>query len=149
MIFKTKTAARRNQSICCITDCIPSLHDGLIIITLEWVFPYSTPSSVCRNLSKFWTLRWNYKYGNCYTFNDGVDDQETPLRVLQSSKPGPSQGMVFIQGECEGVGSVSARRPIVDTFTRLFLAWIWDVYDFHSKLRPLNLLILDLFIFSP
>ncbi|XP_028408123.1 degenerin deg-1-like [Dendronephthya gigantea] len=47
------------------------------------------------NLSKFWTESWNYRYGNCFTFNDGVDEKEAPLRVLQSSKPGPSQGLVL------------------------------------------------------
>ncbi|CAB3999173.1 amiloride-sensitive sodium channel subunit alpha-like, partial [Paramuricea clavata] len=47
------------------------------------------------NLSVFWKWSWNYKYGNCYTFNDGIDDDKQPLRILKSSKPGPSQGLVL------------------------------------------------------
>ncbi|XP_028418268.1 amiloride-sensitive sodium channel subunit alpha-like [Dendronephthya gigantea] len=47
------------------------------------------------NLSKLWTSSWNYKYGNCYTFNNGVDYEDSPIEVLQSSKPGPSQGLVL------------------------------------------------------
>ncbi|CAB4022091.1 degenerin deg-1-like [Paramuricea clavata] len=43
----------------------------------------------------FWKWSWNYRYGNCYTFNDGVDNDDQPLRILKSSKPGPSQGLVL------------------------------------------------------
>ncbi|XP_028408120.1 amiloride-sensitive sodium channel subunit alpha-like [Dendronephthya gigantea] len=49
----------------------------------------------CKNLSKFWSSSWNYRYGNCYTFNNGVDQNDNPTRVLKSSKPGPSQGLVL------------------------------------------------------
>ena len=46
------------------------------------------------NYSTFWYRRWHYKYGNCYTFNGGLDQDEQPIRVLSTSKPGPSQGDV-------------------------------------------------------
>ena len=46
------------------------------------------------NYSTFWYQRWHYKYGNCYTFNGGLDQDEQPIRVLSTSKPGPSQGDV-------------------------------------------------------
>ena len=45
-----------------------------------------------RNLSKFWTRRWDYKYGNCFTFNNGEEEDGTPLPVLKATKPGPAQG---------------------------------------------------------
>ncbi|XP_046838980.1 degenerin unc-8-like [Xenia sp. Carnegie-2017] len=48
------------------------------------------------NLSKFWTRRWNNKYGNCYTFNNGFDKDSNRVRVLKATKPGPSQGLVLI-----------------------------------------------------
>ena len=49
-----------------------------------------------RNLSKHWRWSWNYRYGNCFTFNDGMDDSEEPIKVLTSSKPGPSQGLIIM-----------------------------------------------------
>ena len=45
------------------------------------------------NFSNWWSQRWDYKYGNCYTFNGGIDKNNEPIRVLGTSKPGPSQGM--------------------------------------------------------
>ena len=48
----------------------------------------------CRNFSKFWSQQWNYKYGNCFTFNGGSDKDKQPLRVLKATKPGPTHGKV-------------------------------------------------------
>ncbi|CAB4038108.1 amiloride-sensitive sodium channel subunit alpha-like [Paramuricea clavata] len=51
----------------------------------------------CKNgkISKHWTQSWNYKYGNCYTFNNGVDKDKNPMRILKASKPGPSHGLTL------------------------------------------------------
>ena len=43
-------------------------------------------------MSKFWTQQWDYKYGNCFTFNGGSDKDGKPLRILKASKPGSSYG---------------------------------------------------------
>ena len=47
---------------------------------------------LCRKHSKYWTRSWNHKYGNCYTFNNGLDNNGRKLRTLKASQPGPSQG---------------------------------------------------------
>ena len=47
------------------------------------------------NLSKFWSHQWNYKYGNCFTFNSGMDEDGKTLRILKATKPGPSQGLLL------------------------------------------------------
>lgn len=45
------------------------------------------------NISKYWSREWNYKYGNCFTFNRGIDEEGKPQRVFRATKPGPSQGL--------------------------------------------------------
>lgn len=52
-----------------------------------------------RAYKRFWTHEWNYKYGNCFTFNSGVDENGKPLTVLQTTRPGPSSGkkILFVQ----------------------------------------------------
>ena len=45
------------------------------------------------NYSNWWFHRWHYKYGNCYTFNSGIDQNYQAVRTLSTSKPGPSQGL--------------------------------------------------------
>lgn len=47
------------------------------------------------NLSEHWTNNWNYKFGNCYTFNSGFDANDKKMRILKTSKPGPSQGLTL------------------------------------------------------
>ena len=46
----------------------------------------------CRTLRKFWSQQWDYKYGNCFTFNGGSDEDGKPLRVLKATKAGPTNG---------------------------------------------------------
>ena len=48
-----------------------------------------------RNISKYWSREWNYKYGNCFTFNRGIDEEGKPQRVFRATKPGPSQGKII------------------------------------------------------
>lgn len=45
-----------------------------------------------RNYSKYWHFLWDYRYGNCYTFNGGINDEGEKKRVLQSYVTGPTGG---------------------------------------------------------
>ncbi|XP_028411227.1 acid-sensing ion channel 4-A-like isoform X2 [Dendronephthya gigantea] len=45
------------------------------------------------NYTDWWVQNWHYKYGNCYTFNGGVNQNGEAMRTLSTSKPGPSQGL--------------------------------------------------------
>jgi len=47
----------------------------------------------CRNYSRFWRHLWDYRYGNCYTFNGGVTDDGEGQKVLQSHITGPTGGL--------------------------------------------------------
>lgn len=47
------------------------------------------------NLSKSWIHSWNYQYGNCFTFNSGFNAEHKEVRVLKTTKPGPSQGLIL------------------------------------------------------
>ena len=49
-----------------------------------------------RNYSRYWRHLWDYRYGNCYTFNGGVDDSGESQRVLNSHITGPTGGNVLI-----------------------------------------------------
>ncbi|XP_048584124.1 degenerin unc-8 [Nematostella vectensis] len=44
---------------------------------------------------KFWRRFWHWRYGNCYIFNQGVDENGTLLAHLTSSKPGPMYGLTL------------------------------------------------------
>ncbi|XP_078373784.1 epithelial sodium channel subunit alpha-like isoform X2 [Oculina patagonica] len=40
------------------------------------------------DMKKFWTQFWHNRYGNCYTFNKGLDANGSQMNVLNSSQPG-------------------------------------------------------------
>ncbi|XP_028411254.1 amiloride-sensitive sodium channel subunit alpha-like isoform X2 [Dendronephthya gigantea] len=44
---------------------------------------------------KFWVQSWNWKYGNCFTFNPGAKKSGGPLTVFRTSKPGPYYGLTL------------------------------------------------------
>mgnify|MGYP002803827811 FL=1 len=44
---------------------------------------------------KFWTTSWNWKYGNCFTFNPGANETGHRLPVFRTSKPGPNYGLAI------------------------------------------------------
>ena len=50
------------------------------------------PLPIFRNYSKYWHHLWDYRYGNCYTFNGGIDDNGDNQRVLSSHVTGPTGG---------------------------------------------------------
>ncbi|CAB3990401.1 amiloride-sensitive sodium channel subunit gamma-2-like [Paramuricea clavata] len=43
--------------------------------------------------TKFWVQSWNWKFGNCFTFNPGADEAGDSLSVFRISKPGPNYGL--------------------------------------------------------
>lgn len=52
-------------------------------------------------LSKFWVEIWNWRYGNCFTFNPGADLNGSSLAVFRTTKPGPSYGMFTTHFTCD------------------------------------------------
>ena len=44
----------------------------------------------CRDsdMQKYWTHFWHRRYGNCYTFNKGMDATGSYVNVMNTSKPG-------------------------------------------------------------
>ena len=49
-----------------------------------------------RNYSKYWNFLWDSRYGNCYTFNGGINDEGEKQRVLQSYVTGPTGGNQYV-----------------------------------------------------
>ena len=39
-------------------------------------------------MQKYWTRFWHRRYGNCYTFNKGIDANGTRVDVMNTSQPG-------------------------------------------------------------
>lgn len=39
-------------------------------------------------MQKYWTRFWHRRYGNCYTFNKGIDVNGTHVNVMNTSQPG-------------------------------------------------------------
>ena len=50
-----------------------------------------------RYFSKFWVNHWNWKYGNCFTFNPGGNETGSKLDIFKTSKTGFHHGMFKIQ----------------------------------------------------
>ncbi|KAJ7385275.1 ligand-gated sodium channel [Desmophyllum pertusum] len=44
---------------------------------------------------KFWKRTWNWRYGNCFTFNSGATDDGKRTPILTSTKPGPRYGLTL------------------------------------------------------
>lgn len=45
-----------------------------------------------RNYSRYWHHFWDYRFGNCFTFNGGVNDYGESQKVLISHNTGPNGG---------------------------------------------------------
>jgi hypothetical protein len=43
--------------------------------------------------AKFWVKHWNWKYGNCFTFNPGGNETGHKLGIIHTSGTGPNHGM--------------------------------------------------------
>ncbi|XP_068734788.1 degenerin del-1-like [Montipora capricornis] len=59
----------------------------------DLVFECSYRGYDCRNYSRFWRHLWDYRHGNCYTFNGGINDDGKPQKVLESHITGPTGGL--------------------------------------------------------
>lgn len=58
---------------------------------------------------KYWKRTWNWRYGNCYTFNSGATEDGKKTPVLTSTKPGPQYGngvICFIVNLLEEIGKL-------------------------------------------
>ncbi|KAL9988145.1 hypothetical protein ACROYT_G002553 [Oculina patagonica] len=63
----------------------------------EMVFRCSWNDFSCKDgdFLKYWKTTWNWRYGNCYTFNSGATDNFKKSPVLTSTKPGPKYGLTL------------------------------------------------------
>ena len=75
-----------------------------------------------------------------------IEKNVSTVEALPGIEPTPSRNSYLytsvaraLHRHRKGVGSISARGLIVDTFSQLFLGWIWDVYDFYSTYLPSNI----------
>ncbi|XP_078380361.1 epithelial sodium channel subunit alpha-like [Oculina patagonica] len=59
----------------------------------DLVFECSFRGYDCRNYSKYWRHLWDYRYGNCFTFNGGTDDNGKKQKGLSSHITGPTGGL--------------------------------------------------------
>jgi len=48
-----------------------------------------------RDFLKYWKTTWNWRYGNCFTFNSGATSQGKRKPVLTITKPGPQYGLTL------------------------------------------------------
>ena len=74
---------------CNLTNCL-----SLLINTLM----HCARNTLYRNYSKYWHHFWDYRYGNCFTFNGGIDDNGDNQKVLISHNTGPDGGSVIHLG---------------------------------------------------
>ncbi|XP_028397240.1 acid-sensing ion channel 1C-like [Dendronephthya gigantea] len=44
---------------------------------------------------QFWVQTWNWKYGNCFTFNFGVNQTGQDMDIFETTIPGPSNGLIL------------------------------------------------------
>ncbi|CAH3149507.1 unnamed protein product [Pocillopora meandrina] len=59
----------------------------------DFVFECSFRGYDCRNYSKHWHNFWDFRFGNCFTFNGGLDDFGKPQKILHSHSTGPAGGL--------------------------------------------------------
>lgn len=63
----------------------------------ELVFRCNWKDFSCKDgdFLKYWKQTWNWRYGNCYTFNSGATNKGRKTPVLTSTKPGPNYGLTL------------------------------------------------------
>ncbi|XP_022797294.1 amiloride-sensitive sodium channel subunit alpha-like [Stylophora pistillata] len=59
----------------------------------DLVFECSFRGYDCRNYSRYWRHFWDHRYGNCFTFNGGTDDDGEGQKVMISHITGPAGGL--------------------------------------------------------
>ncbi|XP_044180481.1 degenerin deg-1-like isoform X2 [Acropora millepora] len=63
----------------------------------EFVFRCNWKDFNCKegDFFKYWTRTWNWRYGNCFSFNSGATSDGKKAPVLTSTKPGPKFGLTL------------------------------------------------------
>ncbi|XP_032235399.2 degenerin mec-4 isoform X2 [Nematostella vectensis] len=63
----------------------------------ELVFRCSWNMFTCNKgeFMKYWRSFWHFRYGNCYTFNQGLDKEGEEIIPLKSSNTGPMYGLTL------------------------------------------------------
>ncbi|XP_078379993.1 epithelial sodium channel subunit alpha-like [Oculina patagonica] len=59
----------------------------------DFVFQCSFRGYDCRNYTRYWHNFWDFRFGNCFTFNGGINDYGESQKVLQSFNTGPAGGL--------------------------------------------------------
>ena len=54
-------------------------------------------SSLFSDFLKYWTRTWNWRYGNCFSFNSGATHDGKKAPVFTSTKPGPKYGKEIVK----------------------------------------------------
>lgn len=75
---------------------------------------------------KYWKRTWNWRYGNCYTFNSGATEDGKKTPVLTSTKPGPQYGngvICFIVNLLEEIGKLVQIQPTTFPQGRFEIDW--------------------------
>ena len=85
---------------------------------------------------KYWKRTWNWRYGNCYTFNSGATRQGKKIPVMTSTKPGPKYGTMKINQtkyylDCKTVvfGRFRKARSAVSVVRILTVVRVREKYD--------------------
>lgn len=73
-------------------SCYQSCYQSISHILLIHVKVKARILTYRKNYSEYWNKFWDYRYGNCYTFNGGVDDDHNNQTVLETHNTGPSGG---------------------------------------------------------
>ena len=73
-------------------SCYQSCYQSISHIQLVHVKVKARILTYRKNYSEYWNKFWDYRYGNCYTFNGGVDDDHNNQTVLETHNTGPSGG---------------------------------------------------------
>ncbi|KAK2566968.1 Amiloride-sensitive sodium channel subunit alpha [Acropora cervicornis] len=63
----------------------------------EFVFRCNWQDFNCKegDFLNYWTRTWNWRYGNCFSFNSGATSDGKKAPVLTSTKPGPKFGLTL------------------------------------------------------
>lgn len=80
---------------------------------------------------KYWKTTWNWRYGNCFTFNSGATSQGKRKPVLTITKPGPQYGKKLLKQKQLCTKNDCAFNQAI------FFFFIWHVFYSHLVERVL------------
>ena len=88
-----------------------------------------------RYFRKYWRHVWNWKYGNCYTFNFGAAEDNTTLALLRTNKAGPKYGWYGFRSSpspSQLITILSWSHPVIMTII-INIANITVIQSYHNS----------------